>query len=216
MIKYFTRRICIMDSINRKIAGALLFVGASQFTVGMIVAEAVYPNYSVSGNYISDLGVWGKPSAAIFNPSIILLGLMILISAYFIQREFRMGAITSFYVLAGLGPLLVGIFPENTFLVHGVPVIHSIAAIISFVFSGIAAIASYKITKGPFRYFSVILGVATLFALLLFATTRPDYLGIGGWWNGKNDSLSNPCLDNWHGCKPSEPSCECTKREFVS
>jgi hypothetical membrane protein len=168
-----------MDSINRKIAGALLFVGASQFTVGMIVAEAVYPNYSISGNYISDLGVWGKPSAAIFNPSIILLGLMILISAYFIQREFRMGAITVFFVLAGLGPLLVGIFPENTFLVHGVPVIHSIAAIISFVFGGIAAIASYKITKGPFRYFSVILGVATLFALLLFATTRSDYLGIG-------------------------------------
>jgi hypothetical membrane protein len=168
-----------MDSKNKKIAGALLFVGASQFTVGMIVAEAVYPNYSVSGNYISDLGVWGKPSAAIFNPSIILLGLMILVSAYFIQREFRIGTITGFFVLAGLGPLLVGIFPENTILVHGVPVIHSVAAIISFVFSGIAAISSYKITRGPFRYFSVILGVATLFALLLFAITRPEYLGIG-------------------------------------
>ena len=168
-----------MDSGNKKIAGALLFVGGSQFTVGMIVAEAVYKNYSVSENYISDLGVWSKPSAAIFNPSVILLGLMILISAYFIQREFRMGAITGFFVLAGLGPIGVGVFPESTFLVNGVPVIHSIAALISFVFGGIVAIASYKITKGPFRYFSVILGVATLFALLLFATTYPDYLGIG-------------------------------------
>ena len=168
-----------MDSNNKTIAGTLLFVGGSQFTVGMIVAEAVYPNYSVFENYISDLGVWSKPSAAIFNPSVILLGLTILISAYFIQREFRMGAITSFFVLAGLGPIGVGIFPENTFLVNGVPLIHSIVALISFVFGGIAAITSYKITKGPFRYFSVILGVATLFALLLFATTRPDYLGIG-------------------------------------
>ena len=137
-----------MDSNNKTIAGALLFVGGLQFTVAMIIAEAVYPNYSVSGNYISDLGVWNKPSASIFNPSIILLGLAILVSAYFIQREFKKGAITSFFVLAGLGPLLVGIFPENTILVNGVPVLHSIAAIISFIFGGIAAITSYKITRG--------------------------------------------------------------------
>jgi hypothetical membrane protein len=161
------------------IAGALLFVGGLQFIVAMIVAEAVYPNYSVSGNYISDLGVWNKPSAAIFNPSIFLFGSMILVSAYFIQLEFRRGAITGLFVLAGLGPIGVGIFPENTFLVNGVPVLHSIAAIISFIFGGIAAITSYKITRGPFRYFSVILGVATLLALFLFAATGPDYLGIG-------------------------------------
>ncbi|MGD0451852.1 MAG: DUF998 domain-containing protein [Candidatus Bathyarchaeia archaeon] len=168
-----------MDSNNKMIAGALLFVGGLQFVVAMVVAEAVYPSYSVSGNYISDLGVWNKPSAAIFNPSIILLGLTILVGAYFIQRGFRRGAITSFFVLAGLGPIGVGLFPENTFLVNGVPVLHSIAAVISFIFGGIAAIASYRITKGPFRYFSVILGIATLLALFLFATTGPDYLGIG-------------------------------------
>jgi len=168
-----------MDSHNKTIVGALLFVGGLQFIVAMIVAEAVYPNYSISGNYISDLGVWSKPSAIIFNPSIVLLGLTIVIGAYFIQREFRLGAITGLFVLAGIGPIGVGLFPENTFLASGVPVIHSIAAIISFVFGGIAAIACYRITRRPFRYFSVILGVATLLALILFATTRPDYLGIG-------------------------------------
>lgn len=168
-----------MDSNDKKKAGALLFVGGSQFTIGMMIAEAVYQGYSVSENYISDLGVWGKPSATIFNPSIILLGLMILASAYFVQREFRVRAITSLFVLAGLGPIGVGVFPENTFLVGGVPVLHSIAAIVSFISGGAAAIASYKITKSPFRYFSAILGVAALFALLLFATTSPNYLGIG-------------------------------------
>ena len=168
-----------MDSNNKTIAGSLLFVGGLQFIVAMIVAEAVYPNYSVSANYISDLGVWNKPSATIFNPSIILFGLTILVSAYFIQREFRRGAITGFFVLAGLGPIGVGIFPENTFLVNGVPVFHSIAAIVSFIFGGIAAITSYKITQRPFRYFSVILGIASLFALFLFGATGPGYLGIG-------------------------------------
>ena len=105
----------LTDSSNKKIAGALLFVGGSQFTVGMIVAEAVYKNYSVSENYVSDLGVWGKPSATIFNPSVFLLGLTILISAYFIQREFRMGAITGFFVLAGLGPLGLEYFQKAHF-----------------------------------------------------------------------------------------------------
>jgi len=168
-----------MDSHNKTIVGALLFVGGLQFVVAMIVAEAVYPNYSVSGNYISDLGVWSKPSAIIFDPSIILLGLTILIGAYFIQREFRLGAVTGLFVLAGLGPIGVGLFPENTFLANGVPVIHSVAAIISFVFGAIAAIACYRITKSPFRYFSVMLGVASLLALVLFASTGPSYLGIG-------------------------------------
>ena len=168
-----------MDSNNKMIAGALLFVGGLQFITAMIVAEAVYPNYSVSGNYISDLGVWSKSSAAIFNPSIVFLGLAILVSAYFVQREFRLGAVTGLFVLAGVGPIGVGLFPENTFLVNGVPVIHSVAAIISFIFGGIAAIACYRISGRPFRYFSVILGVATLLALVLFATTGPNYLGIG-------------------------------------
>ncbi len=168
-----------MDSNNKTIAGALLFVGGLQFVVAMIVAEAVYPNYIVSGNYISDLGVWSKPSAIIFNPSIVLLGLTILVGAYFIQREFRLGAVSGLFVLAGLGPIGVGLFPENTFLANGVPVIHSIMAIISFVFGGIAAIACYRITKSPFRNFSVMLGVASLLALILFASTGPSYLGIG-------------------------------------
>ena len=33
----------------RKVAGALLFVGAAQFVVGMMLAEAGYPGYSISG-----------------------------------------------------------------------------------------------------------------------------------------------------------------------
>ena len=77
-----------MDSNNKTVAGALLFGGGLQFIVAMVIAETVYPNYNVSGNYISDLGVWSKPSAAIFNPSIILLGLTILVGAFFIQRGF--------------------------------------------------------------------------------------------------------------------------------
>jgi hypothetical membrane protein len=169
-----------MPLSNTKIAGTLLVVGGIQFVIALIIAEAVYPGYSVSANYISDLGVWGKPSAAAFNPSTMLFGLTVLASAYFIQKNFKNRAITVLFALAGVGALGVGIFPENIFIVNGVPVIHYISALLAFIVGGITAIATYKITKPPFRYLSVILGAATLTAAALFATTRDmGYLGIG-------------------------------------
>jgi hypothetical membrane protein len=136
----------------------------------------------MSPNFISDLdlGVWGEPSAAIFNPSTFLFGLLVLASAFFIQREFKMSALSIFVALSGLGAMGVGLFPENTFVVNGVPILHTLSAGVGFIFGGIAAITSYKITKAPFRYFSVILGAAALLALILFRTTESyDYLGLG-------------------------------------
>jgi len=168
-----------MNYNNKTLAGALLFIAAAQYIMAILLAQAVYPNYSTSLNYISDLGVWGKPSAIIEDPSAILLSLLALISVYFIHHEFKSRVITASIVLAGSGYLLAGIFPENTFLVHGTPVIHVIGGFTGFVFWSIAAIASYKIIRGPFKYFSVILGVVSLVALALYFGARPSYLGIG-------------------------------------
>jgi len=172
-----------MTFSNTKIAGTLLMVGGVQFVVLLIIAEAVYPGYSVSANFISDLGVWGKPSAPIFNPSTMLFGTTVLASAYFINKHFKNRVITAMFALAGAGALGVGIFPENTFVVNDIPVIHYISAFLGFIIGGFTAIATYKITKPPFRYLSVILGAATLTAAVLFVTTRGIGLlglGIGG------------------------------------
>jgi hypothetical membrane protein len=172
-----------MTSEGGKVAGALLFLGGAQFSVGLIVAEAVYPNYSVSQNYISDLGVWGQPSAAIFNPSIFLFGVLIMTGAYLIQREFKARYVALFFMLAGLGSAGVGVFPENTFLVNGTPVFHTIFALMAFLFGGAAALASHKLAKPPFRYFAIVFGVVTLLALGLFLMTLSSGslgLGVGG------------------------------------
>lgn len=170
----------ILDAENRKKAGVLVFIGGAQFLVFMIIAEAVYPNYSVSMNYISDLGVWGQPSAIVFNPSIIIFGLLVLIGAYFEQKTFGMRSFSTTVALSGLGALLVGFFPENTVLINGIPVVHTIAALLSFLSGGLSAIISYRVTQSPLRYFSVILGVASLLALALFiSTSTSGYLGLG-------------------------------------
>lgn len=45
----------------KRAAGALIFTGAVQFVIGMLLAEFLYPGYSASGNYISDLGLPAAP-----------------------------------------------------------------------------------------------------------------------------------------------------------
>jgi len=152
-----------------KVAGALVFVGGSQFVLGMLIAEALYPGYSISQNYVSDLGA--GPSALIFNSSVFLLGLMVLASAYFIQRSFSNRLVTGLLILAGLGAMGVGIFPENY------PAMHEIVSDIAFIFGGIAPIAAYRLVRKPFSYLSVMLGVLSLSALVLLSAEYTFGLG---------------------------------------
>jgi len=161
-----------MNDTDGKVAGTLLFVGCSQSIVGIMIAEARHPGYSISGNAISDLGV--GPAALIFNSSIILLGLMILASSYFIQRAFRRPKFTSLLVFTAIGTTGVGIFPEN------LGIIHLIVSLIAFLFGGLSAIAAYRLQKPPLSYFSIIAGFITLLALVLFITGQFLGLGFGG------------------------------------
>src|SRR5438132_13464603 len=93
---------------DRQWAGLFLFAGTTQFAIGMIIAEAVDPSYSVSTNYISDLGVGA--GAAVFNTSIILLGITILATSWFIFRAFKDRFLMIAVLLAGLGGFGVGVF----------------------------------------------------------------------------------------------------------
>jgi hypothetical membrane protein len=157
---------------NRTVAGSFLLVGSAQNLISIIVAESVYPNYRISLNYVSDLGV--GPTAAIFNFSVFLAGLMGIVGTYFIHREFHNRAFTAFIGLCGIGALVVGIFPETT----GLP--HVIAALTAFLFGGLAAITAYKFEKKPLNYFSVVLGVLSLTAMILFIGNAHLSLGKGG------------------------------------
>lgn len=155
-----------------KVGGALLFIAASQFLLGLVVAEALYSGYSISGNYISDLGV--GPSSMIFNSSVFLMGLLIIAGAYFLQRAFNFKTLTVLLVLTAIGAMGVGVFTENF------GAIHSVVSLIAFLFGGLAAIASYKLAKLPFTVISVILGLTCLGALVLFTANVDLGLGVGG------------------------------------
>ncbi len=154
---------------DRKVAGSLLFIGGIVCFLGIIIAETLYPGYSTSQNYISDLGV--GPSALIFNSSVFLLGVLALFGAYFVQRAFNFRLFSILAAITGMGAIGVGLFTEDAGVIHGV------FSLIVFLFAGLSAIISYKLQKPPLSYFSVILGTLSLFALVLFGSDV--YLGLG-------------------------------------
>jgi len=151
------------------VAGVLLFVAISQFMFFLRVSEAVYPGYSVSGNYISDLGV--GVAAPIFNPSVVFLGVCIVLAAYLGSEVFGSSVFRVLVGLAGFGAAGVGIFPEN------VPVLHTVMSFITFFFAGVAAIYGIRVFDRPVGVLSLASGVVSLAALTLFATG--NYLGLG-------------------------------------
>ena len=154
---------------DRKVAGALLFIASVQCVLGIIIAEALYPGYSTSENYISDLGV--GPSALIFNSSVFLLGVIAAAGTYFIQRTLGSRLFSVLLILTGVGAMGVGLFPETFGILHAIP------SLITFLFGGLSAIMSYKLQKPPLSYFSVMLGALSLVALVLFGSGT--YLGLG-------------------------------------
>jgi hypothetical membrane protein len=152
-----------------KVAGALLFIAGVQCVMGIIIAEALYPGYSTSQNYISDLGV--GPSALIFNSSVFLLGLIAVVGVYFFQRALGSRLLSLLLAITGFGAMGVGLLPENFGILHAIP------SLITFLFGGLSAIVSYRIQKPPLSYFSILLGALSLAALVLFGSS--NYLGLG-------------------------------------
>jgi len=178
---------------NAAKSGVAIFVGAVQFGLLMVVSEIIDSSansphvlgagnetgyvYSVSSNYISDLGATCRsscyipPSAYLFDSSIVVLGLLIIMGAFFLHRAFKWMPATILIAIAGAGCVGVGLFPETT------GIIHHIFSDITFLFIGISAIVTFKLQKKPMGYFSALLGVVTLVAAALYSTDV--YLGLG-------------------------------------
>lgn len=169
-----------------QIGGALLFVAGAIILLGIITAEALYPApYSTGGNAISDLGgseppasVVLQPSATIFDVSMVVVGLLVLVGSVLVHRAFGRWSVTIPLALLGAGALGVGLFPGDT----GTP--HALFAMLTFVAGGIAAITTGLLVRGPYRYLSIGLGAIALLTLgsyfILGESSPMMRLGVGG------------------------------------
>lgn len=152
------------DTASARISGTLLVCVGAALLLGIITAEALFPGtYGTSHNQISDLGsTWNpggriyQPSAAIFNTTMLVTGVMTVASAGFLYRASRRRAVTIALGIFGLGLFLVGIFHGR--MINGEVSsqgVHPIVAMVAFISGPLAALLSARLTRGPFRYLAL-------------------------------------------------------------
>ncbi|MDE1854837.1 MAG: DUF998 domain-containing protein [Candidatus Micrarchaeota archaeon] len=140
-------------------AGRLIIIAAIEVVFFILLAQHLYPGYSLTNNYISDLGVGG--TAPIFNLAMQLFGLLLITSSYFLCKSGRKYASVAFFII-GLGGFCVGTFPETT----GLP--HIVSALITFDGASVTALGFYKVFKGYLSYYSLAAGAVGILITFLF------------------------------------------------
>ncbi len=171
------------NKLNSARAGLLFFLAGSIILMGIITAEAFYPEkytYTTSDSMISDLGateppnsIITQPSATIFNFIMIISGILVILGAYFLFRTFNDPIAAVLVGLLGLGALGVGLFPGN------INPQHPLSAMTTFISGGLSAIYAYRLINSPFKYLSVLLGITGLFFLFTASIFMP-IMGGGG------------------------------------
>lgn len=169
--------------------GSAFWVASLQYFLAQwIVAAGWHTPFSLSRNTISDLGntlcgtYSGRPVCsprhALMNASFGLLGTTMVLGSLLIYREFRQGraAITGFTFmgLAGLGTILVGLFPENS-----LAALHTVGAALPFFIGNLGMVilgASLDLPK-VLKAYTVLSGLISLAALVLLLSGH--YLGLG-------------------------------------
>lgn len=168
-----------VDFRELKRAGTAVFLGTGQFAFFLVLAEIYYPGYDVSSNFVSDLGAtcrqgaceFFQPSSSVFDVSVALLGVGLLVAAYYLLKGSGSKPLPAFVALAGLGAVGVGVFNESY---SG---LHVFFSGLTFVAAGMQAILVYKVAKRPYSLLSAFMGVVSLAATALYVTGT--YLGLG-------------------------------------
>lgn len=168
--------------------GPYLYLSSLQyFVVQLVVALRWSPAYSLQRDTISDLGntVCGRfngrfvcsPLHALMNVSFIVLGVTMIAGSVLLRHALpptraRLGFL--FMAIAGVGVVVVGVFPENT-----VSAIHGWGATLPFTIGNVGVIVLGLSLALPraLRLLTLTLGVIALAALVFYASSH--YLGLG-------------------------------------
>jgi len=166
---------------DSKRAGLLLTFAGAGFLMLIMVLEAIYPNYSIHANTISDLLAIGTPTSLIGEPLAFAVAVSWIGGAYYLFRKSGKRRLMALNLLPGTGLLLAVLSPENVNIA-----IHSLGALVAFIPGPIAAILSYRMIKSSYRYFALSLGSLSLFGTVMeFGAYETAFfqqtLGPGGW-----------------------------------
>ncbi|WP_323676499.1 DUF998 domain-containing protein [Halorubellus sp. PRR65] len=144
----------------RRRAGLVLAVLSAQFMTVIMLAAAMAPGYDFGASAISDLGVFPE-TAWLFNASLVLVGLLNVAGGYYYHRVHGKRWLLGAFVLAGLGAVVAGAVPLGT------SDLHSLGALLAFLFFNVQAIGAGTQVRGAMRYASVLAGVVGIAFLAL-------------------------------------------------
>ena len=165
----------------QKIAGLLLIISCIQFMLLVSIAETLYPGYNTAKydlSSLADLPIH-EPSATIFNVTVFIAGLFVIIASYLIYKRYRGKIFPVFLGLLGIGAMGVGLFPGYT---GGA---HVIFAMTSFIFGSLALLTSFTILRDSLiKNILIVLGAVALLDILLVIILQDANpfmaFGIGG------------------------------------
>jgi len=186
-----TKGIKIFSDRYPFVGPAFWMVSVQYYIIQILVAVAWAMPYSVFHNTISDLGntVCGPYSAryvcsplhGFMNGSFIVLGVTMIFGGILIYQEFKetRGSLAGFMfmIIAGIGTLLVGLFPENT-----ISSLHVVGALLPFLIGNVGMVVLGMVLDLPklLRYYTIASGVISLIALVFFTFHVYFGLDIGG------------------------------------
>jgi len=147
-------------------AGLLLAIGSIQWFFIVLISEGLYPGYVSSFHYVSTLGT--GHTANLYNASTFLLGVCVVTASLLIHRFNPSRLFFALLLIAGLGAIGLGVFPEDSRPMHG------IVTPITLIFGGLAGAFAFKVQSRPLSYLSMILGAGSIATGLLFI----PYMGL--------------------------------------
>jgi hypothetical membrane protein len=147
-------------SNDRELAGVIFLILSAQFMMAIMLAAAIAPDYDFGAAAISDLGVIPE-TALLFNVSLAVVGVLNILGGYLFYRAHGKRWLLTVFTLAGIGALGAAAFPLDT---GG---LHSLFALMAFVFFNLEAIGSATWLSGMMRAVSILAGVVGLVFIVL-------------------------------------------------
>lgn len=164
-------------------AGLCLFALGAQFIVAVTLAAGIAPGYDMNTGAISDLGVIDG-TAALFNASLLAVGLLNVAGGYLYYRLHGRAWIFALFVAGAIGAAGAGLVPLD----HGS--LHSIFALLAFLFFNLEAIAVASVVRGPMRAVSVLAGTVGLaFVVLMILGDSGNAAAFGAIGHGGTERM---------------------------
>jgi hypothetical membrane protein len=164
-------------------AGVLFFILGAQFITAIMLAASIAPSYDFSAGAISDLGVVPE-TAMLFNASLVAVGILNLAGGALFYRSNRRRWLLGIFGVASVGALGAGLVPLD----HGQ--IHSLSALVAFVFFNIEALATAFVTRGPIRVVSLVTGAIGLaFTVLMVIGDSGNPAAFGAIGHGGTERM---------------------------